>query len=293
MPVYTTKTQIANKALSMLGQKSIADLAAVDPNNKVLVALQDNYDLAVEQVIRDCKIELTAFFFQLTKILDNPTREWKYAFYLPPSYLQFRRIFSGIYPDSIDTEIRHRKLPVNSAAALEITGASQSTKCELQVTDASDGQIVNIADVVGMTELNGNTYYLSDVTDSTALLRSLEDGSYIDSSAFTPYVSDGTATPVAHHRILADCLEAFVEVGAIPDISIWPSDFAIAVATKLACLAGIPIVGIDHADFVAKVEEDYKTAKKNAEANSSTESFKGQRQLSSSTAARFGRRRRC
>lgn len=51
-----------------------------------------------------------------------------------------------------------------------------------------NGDSVTIAGVVGMVELNGNTYTVANKTNDTFEL------SGIDGIAFTPYVSDGTAT---------------------------------------------------------------------------------------------------
>jgi len=71
-----------------------------------------------------------------------------------------------------------------------ITNASQAVQC--QITSVNHqllvGSIIVIQDVVGMTELNGNSYTVVVVFD--------EDNFSInvDSTAFTPYVSGGTWT---------------------------------------------------------------------------------------------------
>lgn len=60
---------------------------------------------------------------------------------------------------------------------------------QTQITSAghglASGALVTIEDVVGMTELNGNTYTVTAVSTNTFRIN-------VDSSSFTPYVSGGT-----------------------------------------------------------------------------------------------------
>jgi len=70
-----------------------------------------------------------------------------------------------------------------------ITGATQANPAVLTVNNTYvAGQTVTIAGVVGMTQLNGNTYTITAATPTTITLN-------VDSSAFTAYISGGTATP--------------------------------------------------------------------------------------------------
>jgi len=55
-----------------------------------------------------------------------------------------------------------------------------------------DGQVLKIDDVVGMVELNGDTYEIQNLND-VAKTFELKD---VDSSAFNAYVSDGTIIPL-------------------------------------------------------------------------------------------------
>lgn len=74
-----------------------------------------------------------------------------------------------------------------------ITGATQANPCSITATahNLTTGDQVTIADVVGMTELNGNTYTITVVDADTFTLNGT------DSSAFTAYTSGGTATKTA------------------------------------------------------------------------------------------------
>lgn len=76
-----------------------------------------------------------------------------------------------------------------------ITGATQANPCVLTAnTNYVAGQKITITGVVGMTQLNGNTYTVTAVTDSTVTIN-------VNSSAFTAYVSGGTATPYAYQGL--------------------------------------------------------------------------------------------
>jgi hypothetical protein len=131
-----------------------------------------------------------------------------------------------------------------------------------------------------------------------------EGGANFQYSSTSASVSGGLATPLDHERLLCNMLPSQYfaggtvpqqapqfEVGVVPDVSLWPADFAVAVAKKLAHLAGVGIVGIDHMDQIEKLGGDYITAKQNAAANMGDESFKGVRKLSATTLSRMVRRR--
>lgn len=71
-----------------------------------------------------------------------------------------------------------------------ITGATQATQCVLTCSSSFQvGQSITINGVTGMTELNGNTYTVTAVTGTTVTLN-------VDSTGFTAYISDGTASAV-------------------------------------------------------------------------------------------------
>lgn len=73
--------------------------------------------------------------------------------------------------------------------AATITGITNANPAVLTATnDFIAGQTVTITGVVGMTQLNGNSYTVSVATPTTVSLN-------VDSSAFGAYVSGGVATP--------------------------------------------------------------------------------------------------
>ena len=89
----------------------------------------------------------------------------------------------------------------NISYPASITGVTQATSAVVTVTGAQFivGQKIIITGVVGMTELNNNTYTIIAVTPTTVTLD-------VDSSAFTSYVSGGTATPYEPFYVINHCL---------------------------------------------------------------------------------------
>jgi len=74
--------------------------------------------------------------------------------------------------------------------AATITNVTQANPAVVTTSAAHtfvNGESVTITDVVGMTELNGNTYVIANVTSTTFELQG------IDSTGFTAYISGGSA----------------------------------------------------------------------------------------------------
>ena len=81
-------------------------------------------------------------------------------------------------------------------AAKAITGATQANPCVLTVTGhgLTVGDPFSIASIVGMTELNGNTYTVNTAPGADSLTLKDSTGAIVDSTAFGAYVSGGTLT---------------------------------------------------------------------------------------------------
>ncbi len=75
---------------------------------------------------------------------------------------------------------------ISSPYSATITGATNSNPLVLTVDDRVYGYNVTISGVVGMTELNSNTYQIISQTSTTITLN-------VDSSLFSAYVSGGIA----------------------------------------------------------------------------------------------------
>jgi len=96
------------------------------------------------------------------------------------------------YDDDLDNQIAWYRIGVDSTdfATATITNVTQANPGQVTTSAAhgfSDGEIVGITGVVGMTELNGNSYTVT-VVDTTNFTIG------VDTSGFTAYSSAGTAT---------------------------------------------------------------------------------------------------
>jgi hypothetical protein len=79
---------------------------------------------------------------------------------------------------------------LNISSPVNITGATQANPAVLTANNSFVvGQQITITGVVGMTQLNGNTFTITAITPTTISLN-------VDSTAFTPYISGGVATPI-------------------------------------------------------------------------------------------------
>jgi hypothetical protein len=110
--------------------------------------------------------------------------------------------FSDVQAYAIEVGDLYFRFYYNSGAALEasktITGATAADPCVLTVSGAhgwSNGDDIEIASVVGMTQLNNRRFRLANVTSSTAELKTL-DGTDLNASGYTAYSSGGTASRV-------------------------------------------------------------------------------------------------
>ena len=86
------------------------------------------------------------------------------------------------------------------AATKTITGATQANPVVITSNGhgLNNGNKIVISGVVGMTELNGNTYYVQNATTNTFSLSSNTDPASttnVDGTGFTAYGSAGTITP--------------------------------------------------------------------------------------------------
>lgn len=85
---------------------------------------------------------------------------------------------------------------LDSAAQATISGATQANPVVITATahGFNDGDEVYIADVAGMTELNGRNFLVANKATNTLELQDL-DGNNVDGTGYTAYSSGGTATP--------------------------------------------------------------------------------------------------
>ena len=109
--------------------------------------------------------------------------------------------------DNADMFFVDSGLTFDGGDAQNISNATQASPCVITVviwpTDGegnnlADGEQIEILNVIGMTELNGNVYTVSSasVTTKTFELKNSVNTLFIDSSSFTTYTSAGTVQRV-------------------------------------------------------------------------------------------------
>lgn len=92
------------------------------------------------------------------------------------------------YPGNSPYPFGYSALPGGYLQSAVITGATQATQAVLTAANSfSAGESVLIAGVIGMTQLNGNTYTIVSATPTTITLN-------VNSTGFTAYSSGGTAS---------------------------------------------------------------------------------------------------
>jgi hypothetical protein len=130
---------------------------------------------------------------------------------------------------------------------LTITGATQASP--VVVTSVahglSNGDLVDITEVLGMTELNGNRYKVAAKTDDTISLTDPDDDSNIDGTAFTAYTSAGVLREAILSVSGLDHLEGET-VSILADGKVIAQQAVASGAITLTDEAGIIIVGLPY-----------------------------------------------
>lgn len=110
----------------------------------------------------------------------------------------FQTAVFGPHDVSISNPGAYSTVPVNPVAQATTTGIGSGATFNMTwsaVAPFSNDDWVFIEGVVGMTELNGNTYRLAAVTATTANLLDVY-GNSVDSTGFSPYLTGGTVSRI-------------------------------------------------------------------------------------------------
>lgn len=254
MGLASTYTDIANMALRILGESFVvANVDSTTDTDIRTVALKDAYLRVLYAILRRDRWNFSTRFVDLVLLKENPTDEWTYAYRYPTSAIQLRRILSGYRNDAVDTSVKHKIVSQASSEALNITAVTKAAECT--ITSAAhgleDGDLVDIASVGGMTQLNGNEYIVADAETNTFAIKDADTGEYVDSTGYTTYTSGGTATPKAFTMVYCDLVDAQAEITAIiSDVSLYPSDFVDYYAAVLAVEIGPLVMGPERSGLI-------------------------------------------
>jgi len=101
---------------------------------------------------------------------------------------------TGIAADTSDSHPRARD-PFALETAKTITGITQASPAVVTITahDLSEGDLIYIASVGGMTQINTKYYFVREVLTANTFSLNAFDGTILDSSAYTAYTTGGTA----------------------------------------------------------------------------------------------------
>lgn len=153
----SSKIDIANIALNKLGQRAITSFTQSGSTQAA----------AINRVYEDILKEVLS---------EHP---WSFA--------QKRVALTAVVPADVS-----RTIEVDTFTPILITAATQASPVVITADNhgLDNGDKILITGVSGMTELNGNTYYVRSKTNDTLALED-EDGDAIDGTAFTTYTSGG------------------------------------------------------------------------------------------------------
>jgi hypothetical protein len=141
---------------------------------------------------------------------------------------------------------------------ITISGATKAAEGVITATShgLSNGDYVDISDVVGMTQLNLNQYIVSDVTTHTFKLKNINTEAYIDTSAFSTYVSDGYArkaqtTVTGLDHLEGETVSAFANGSVVSNLTVTSG------AVSLTSPASRIHVGIPYTQDIETLDFNY------------------------------------
>tara|TARA_R110002096_G_scaffold55097_1_gene141816 strand:- start:1598 stop:4393 length:2796 start_codon:yes stop_codon:yes gene_type:complete len=119
----------------------------------------------------------------------NAARLFEFEFKATDTYiLEFGDLYMRVFRD--DGHVLEPSVVISAATQADPVVVTTATH------GYANGDDVWIADVVGMTELNGRTFRVANKTATTFQLTSVFDGTDIDGTGYTAYSSAGTAARV-------------------------------------------------------------------------------------------------
>ena len=137
-------------------------------------------------------------------------------------------VLSGVYPIDLVLGAYSYEITAASAATTSrsnsvITGATQANPCVVTTVGAhglSNGDLIYIDEVVGMTQINNRIYAIAGVTANTFQL------SGVNSTAYTAYSSGGKACPSA--------VPFFTTTSGSPAVTVTLQDHGLAAGDTIA-----------------------------------------------------------
>lgn len=252
----SSETDLLNLALAHLGQAPVDDIETADTGNAALTAGRQLFTIVRNIVLRTFRIPTgvkqapLVLLFEQTDDEDLPFQTYRYTYLEPSDCVFFKKLANN--QDRQETPKDRVKYEISGdqkdGTAPTITGISQATEgvVTCPAHGKTEGQLVTLTTIVGMTELNGMTVIVADPTTNTFKMRSRTTGDYIDTSLYGSWSSGGIATHISSKRILTDQEDALGEyVYYLTDLALWEWDVLMAWSYLLAFYLAPRVPGID------------------------------------------------
>ena len=132
----TSKTQIANLALSHLGVAKVIGNLDTESSSEASVC-RTFYEITRDVVLRDFEWPFATTTLTLGLVEEDPTDEWEYSYRYPSDCLKFRKILSGTRNETNDTRESYR-IASDSAGQLIYTDKAEAQgEYTKKITDVS------------------------------------------------------------------------------------------------------------------------------------------------------------
>jgi len=140
-----------------------------------------------------------------------------------------------------------------------ITGATQASPIVLTITanTFSDGDKIDIDEILGMTELNGKRYTVANKATNTVELTD-EDGNDVDGTGYEAYASGGKAREAVTTLSGLDHLEG-KEVAILANGSVSPSQTVVSGSITLPLAASRVQIGLPYTCDIELLDFDFPT----------------------------------
>lgn len=194
---------ICNMALSLLKVPTITSIASPTTEVEELCALW--YDPSRQELLRKHPWNFAKKRVTLYSIVTPPTFGYDYKYLLPSDFMRLRFIGTeneGLVGKDYDLEQDQYLLTddcMTDAEGVDITGITVANPGVVTAAahGFSDGEVVIIEDVEGMTEVNDTHFTVaSAATNTFALKTQAATPANVSTLAYTPYTSGGTAKTV-------------------------------------------------------------------------------------------------
>ena len=142
---------------------------------------------------------------------------------------------------------------------IDITGATKASPIVVTAVahGFSNGDYVDIQDIVGMTELNGNRYKVANKTTDTFELVNMDDNTNINGTAYTSYISGGVVRKAVHTVSGLNHLEGKI-VSILADGSVDAQQTVISGAITLTDYASRVHVGLPYTCDLETLNIDFQ-----------------------------------